>query len=43
MVDGVSSIGGMPFRFDEWGIDVAVTASQKCLMSSPGIAFVALK
>ena len=40
MVDGVSSIGGMPFAFDEWGVDVAVTASQKCLMSSPGLAFV---
>lgn len=42
LVDGVPSIGGMPFRFDEWGIDVAVTASQKCLMSSPGMAFVAM-
>ncbi len=42
LVDGVSSIGGMPFAFDEWGVDVAVTASQKCLMSSPGIAFVAM-
>jgi aspartate aminotransferase-like enzyme len=41
-VDGVSSIGGMPFRFDDWGIDVAVTASQKCLMSGPGLAFVAM-
>lgn len=39
MVDGVSSIGGMPFAFDEWGVDVAVTASQKCFMSSPGLAF----
>jgi serine---pyruvate transaminase len=39
LVDGVSSIGGMPFRFDEWDVDVAVTASQKCLMSSPGLAF----
>ena len=39
LVDGVSSIGGMPFRFDEWDLDVAVTASQKCLMSSPGLAF----
>ena len=29
----------MPFRFDEWDVDVAVTASQKCLMSSPGLAF----
>jgi aspartate aminotransferase-like enzyme len=42
LVDGVSSIGGMPFAFDEWEIDVAVTASQKCLMSGPGLAWVTL-
>jgi len=42
LVDGVPAIGGMPFAFDEWGIDVAVTASQKCLMSSPGMSFVAM-
>ncbi|MDB4892723.1 MAG: hypothetical protein JWL61_4578 [Gemmatimonadetes bacterium] len=42
MVDGISSFGGVPFQFDEWGADVAVTASQKCLMASPGVAFVAL-
>lgn len=42
LVDGVPSIGGMPFAFDEWGIDVAVTGSQKCLMSSPGMSFVAM-
>jgi len=42
LVDGVSTIGGMPFAFDDWGVDVAVTASQKCLMSSPGLAWVAM-
>jgi Serine-pyruvate aminotransferase/archaeal aspartate aminotransferase len=42
LVDGVSSLGGMPFSFEEWEIDVAVTASQKCLMSSPGLAWVAM-
>ena len=42
MVDGVSSIGGMSFAFDEWGVDLAVVASQKCLMSPPGLAFVAV-
>ena len=41
-VDGVSSIGGMPFAFDDWGVDAAITASQKCLMSSPGLSFVVL-
>jgi aspartate aminotransferase-like enzyme len=39
LVDGIPSIGGMPFAFDEWDIDVAVTASQKCLMSSPGLSW----
>ncbi|HEY9225000.1 MAG TPA: aminotransferase class V-fold PLP-dependent enzyme, partial [Gemmatimonadaceae bacterium] len=42
LVDAVSSLGGMPFAFDEWGVDVTVTASQKCLMSSPGLAWVAM-
>jgi aspartate aminotransferase-like enzyme len=42
MVDAVSSLGGAPFHFDDWDLDIAVTASQKCLMSSPGMAFVAI-
>jgi aspartate aminotransferase-like enzyme len=42
IVDAISTIGGAEFRFDEWSADVAVTASQACLMSSPGMAFVAL-
>ncbi len=42
LVDGVSSIGGMPFAFDDWGVDVAVTASQKCLMSAPGLSWAVL-
>src|SRR5207237_6566306 len=42
VIDGVSAVGGVPFHFDDWGIDVAVTASQKCLMSSPGLSFVAI-
>ena len=42
LVDAVSALGGMPFAFDEWEVDVAITASQKCLMSSPGLAFVCL-
>jgi aspartate aminotransferase-like enzyme len=42
LVDGVSAIGGVPFAFDEWGVDVALTASQKCLMSAPGLSFVVL-
>lgn len=41
LVDGVSSIGAVPFELDEWGIDVGVTGSQKAFMSSPGLAMVA--
>lgn len=41
MVDGVASIGCMPFEMDAWGVDVAMSASQKGLMTSPGLAFVA--
>ena len=39
-VDGVSSIGSMDFRFDDWGVDVAVTGSQKGFMLSAGLAIV---
>ncbi|MGZ8565738.1 MAG: pyridoxal-phosphate-dependent aminotransferase family protein [Actinomycetota bacterium] len=42
VVDVVSSLGAVPFAFDDWGIDVAVGGSQKALSASPGIAFVAV-
>ncbi|MEM7523870.1 MAG: L-aspartate--glyoxylate aminotransferase BhcA [Pseudomonadota bacterium] len=42
MVDGVSSIASMDFRFDEWGVDVAVAGSQKGFMLPVGLAIVAL-
>ena len=41
MVDGVASLGCMPFDMDAWGVDVAMSASQKGLMTPPGLAFVA--
>ncbi|MDG4648511.1 aminotransferase class V-fold PLP-dependent enzyme [Roseibacterium sp. SDUM158017] len=37
-VDGVSSIASMPFEFDAWGVDVAVTGSQKGFMLPAGLA-----
>jgi alanine-glyoxylate transaminase/serine-glyoxylate transaminase/serine-pyruvate transaminase len=40
LVDGVSSIGSMDFRMDEWGVDVAVTGSQKGFMLPAGLAIV---
>ena len=42
VVDVVSSLGAVPFAFDEWGIDVAVGGAQKALSASPGIAFLAI-
>ncbi|MBM4017938.1 MAG: alanine--glyoxylate aminotransferase family protein [Planctomycetes bacterium] len=40
-VDGISSIGAVPFKMDAWGVDIAVTGSQKALMLPPGLAFIA--
>lgn len=37
-VDGVSSIGSMPFEMDAWGVDVAVSGSQKGFMLPTGMA-----
>ncbi|MBX7150486.1 alanine--glyoxylate aminotransferase family protein [bacterium] len=42
MVDGVTSVGAMELRFDEWGLDTVVTGSQKGLMLPPGLAFCAV-
>lgn len=42
IVDSITSAGVLPFKMDEWGIDVAVTGSQKGLMIPPGLAVVAL-
>ncbi len=41
-VDGVSSIASMDFRMDEWGVDAAVTGSQKGFMLPAGLAIVGL-
>ena len=38
MVDGVSSIASVPFRFDKWKIDIAVSGSQKGFMLPAGLA-----
>ncbi len=40
IVDTVSSLASMPFRFDAWRVDVALTGSQKGLMLPPGLALV---
>ena len=41
MVDAVASLGCMPFEMDKWGVDVAMSGSQKGMMTPPGLGFVA--
>lgn len=41
-VDGVSSIASMDFRMDEWGVDAAITGSQKGFMLPAGLAVIGL-
>ena len=41
-VDGVCSLGGEEFRFDEWGVDVAMSCSQKALGAPPGLTILML-
>ena len=41
MVDGVSSIGSVDFRMEEWGVDIAVCGSQKGFMLPAGLCIMA--
>ena len=40
VVDGVCSVAGEEMRQEEWGIDLALTASQKAIGVPPGLALV---
>jgi aspartate aminotransferase-like enzyme len=42
IADGITAVGAIPVKMDEWGTDIVVTGSQKALMLPPGLAFVAL-
>lgn len=42
LVDAVSSLASIEFQFDAWGVDVALTASQKGLMMPPGMGILAV-
>jgi aspartate aminotransferase-like enzyme len=42
IVDGVCATGGIEERMDEWGIDVVLTAAQKCFGVPPGLAILVL-
>jgi len=43
IVDCVSSLGGADFDMDGWGIDVAISGSQKCLAAPPGLGLLAVR
>ena len=38
LVDCVTSLGGLPFRADDWGVDLAYSGTQKCLGVPPGLS-----
>ncbi|MDE0588968.1 aminotransferase class V-fold PLP-dependent enzyme [Halocynthiibacter sp. C4] len=40
MVDCIACLGCEEFRMDDWGVDVMIAASQKGLMTPPGVGFV---
>lgn len=40
--DVVASLGGAPVHVDQWGIDLALGGTQKCLSAPPNMAFVAI-
>lgn len=42
VVDSVSGLAAERLETDDWGVDVALTGSQKGLMNAPGLAFAAV-
>jgi len=42
IVDAVSTIGGVPVEFDNWGLDILIGGSQKVLNAPPGLTVIAL-
>ncbi len=42
VIDAISSLGGYAIPVDEWGVDVCITGSQKCLAAPPGLALLSV-
>jgi aspartate aminotransferase-like enzyme len=42
LMDGITSIGGDTVEADKWGVDIAITGSQKCLAAPAGLAMVSV-
>ena len=42
VVDAISILGGDALPVDEWGVDICVAGSQKCLMTPPGLVMLSV-
>ncbi len=42
VVDAISGLGAVEFKADAWGVDIAISGSQKGLMIPPGLGFVSV-
>ena len=42
VVDAISILGGDELPVDEWGVDICVAGSQKCLMTPPGLVMLSV-
>ncbi|WMW24777.1 alanine--glyoxylate aminotransferase family protein [Methanolobus sediminis] len=42
IMDGVTTLGGDDVKVDEWGVDIAIVGSQKCLAAPPGLSMVSV-
>jgi aspartate aminotransferase-like enzyme len=42
VIDAISSLGGYAIPVDDWGVDVCITGSQKCLAAPPGLALLSV-
>jgi aspartate aminotransferase-like enzyme len=42
LLDSISALGAVPLEADAWGVDVAITASQKAWMTPPGLTMLSV-
>ena len=42
VADAISSLGGYAIPVDEWGVDICITGSQKCVAAPPGLALISV-
>ena len=42
ILDAITSVGGDDVKTDEWGVDICIVGSQKCLAAPPGLAMLSV-